>query len=179
MFLLLSVCIFSCKSRCDDNTVKQIMGHWYKKQLLFPEKMNLINKDSTKSGQSDTIRTDDAPFYVVHFFTADCDECINVLLTAQKFIQQHKDIRNVRFIFIASGPSDYYASQAIHKSGFTYPVFYEKEYFSFKKINDLPLSDKMYNTILINQKREILLFGGIFNNEKAAKLFFDIINCQS
>lgn len=171
--------LFGCRTDCSYDNVKQIMGTWYKQKIQFPDNIHLINKNTTPTGDTNHIVLKDSKYYVIHFFTADCDECINALLMAQKFISKHKDVCNVKYIFIASGPTAYYAENAIHKAGFSYPVYFEKDYYSFKKKNALPVSDKMYDTMLVNEQGEVLLFGGFFLNEKAEKLFSDIVKCES
>jgi hypothetical protein len=167
-----------CKQDCNIDAGKDIMGVWYKKPIHFPEKLELVNTGSGKNEIDSSINIAIAKFTIIHFFNADCDECVNVLLTAQKFIKQHPVSCNLQYIFIASGPSNVYVRDAIKRSNFSEPVYYEKAYYSFKKLNQLPLADKAYDTMLVNDAGELLLFGGAFGNAKAEDMFFNIVNCE-
>jgi hypothetical protein len=170
--------IAGCKQECDIEAGKEIMGVWYKQQMRFPERLELVNTQSGESMQNSTIDITKAKFSIIHFFNADCDECVNVLLTAQKFIKRYPVACNLQYIFIASGPSNVFVRDAIKKSNFSEPVYYEKAYYSFKKLNQFPLTDKAYDTMLINDKGELLLFAGVFNNSKAEDMALRIVNCK-
>lgn len=167
-----------CKEKCPDAKFRDIMGSFYKKEIRFPSEIELLNKNGTDSAFWSTINTQAPGYYILHFFMSDCDKCVNELLDIQKFMEVHKSASNVNYVFITSGPTKKYAQEAIEKAGFEMPVYYEKVYFSFKKLNNLPLADKLYNTMLIN-KNKVILFGEIFQNKKAEKLFFNAINTCS
>jgi hypothetical protein len=177
MCLVIAICSFSCNSTCSDKNIEHLMGSYYKKNILFPEKLELLRKAKSNNKSFDKVPIGASELTVIHFFSADCDECVNNLLLAQKFIQKNTNLCNVQYLFIASGPSKYYAENAIKKIHFKYPVYYEHEYFSYKKINALPVSDVLYNTLLINKKGQMLLFGGFFDNDKAYDLFTQIVKC--
>ena len=81
-------------------------------------------------------------------------------------------------MFIASAPTKLYVLDAIKKTGFPYPVHYEKQYYSFKNLNKLPLADELYNTMLLNANNEVLLFGAFYDNKKAERLFLKAIECE-
>lgn len=157
--------------------MKNLMGKWYMKDVLFPQKIKLINKDNAGDQHTDLISLDTNKYYVLHFFTADCDKCLNEVKMAQEFIEKNKDI-NVQYFFIASGPTDLYVSMAVNEAKFKYPVFYEYEYFSFKHLNGFPENDKLYNTMLLNGKHKLLFFGGFFTNPKATALLKRLINTK-
>jgi hypothetical protein len=172
---LLSLLGSSCRHDCAKDNLRQMMGDWYKKKISFPEKVELLG--TAQGMEKDKIVLSGASYYIVHFFMADCDKCINELLSIQKLVGRHKDETDVRYLFIASGPTQLYAKEAVEKSGFTLPVYYEKEYFSFKKKNGLPLADRLYNTMLLNSRHEVLAFGEMFQNKQAEALFYKTINC--
>lgn len=163
-----------CREKCPDSRIKKMMGSLYRKNILFPEKVELLNGNGGDSASQTRIDASEPVFYIVHFFMSDCDKCVNELRTIQRFMKKHSDISGVKYIFITSGPTKKYAKEAIEKSGFDQPVYYETEYFSFKKLNNLPLADRLYNTMLI-QNKQVILFGEVFQNEKAEEFFFDAI----
>jgi hypothetical protein len=135
-----------------------------------------LNKSGTDSTYWGQVNTKDASHHIVHFFMADCDKCIHELEDIQKFVNDHKESQDMKYLFIVSGPTKKYALDAIQQSGFTLPVYYEKEYFSFKKMNNLPLADRLYNTMLLDKEDQVILFGELFQNNKAEELFFNAIN---
>lgn len=151
------------------------MGDLYKKEIRFPSEVELLNKSGVDSSNWSAINTKEPVYYIVHFFMSDCDKCVNELLAIQEFIKKHNDSSNLKYIFITSGPTRKYAQEAVDKSGFTMPVYYEKTYFSFKKMNNLPLADRLYNTMLLKDNK-VILFGEIFQNKKAEDLFFNAVN---
>jgi hypothetical protein len=166
--------MIGCKEKCSDVKIRKMMGNLYKKEILFPPSIELLNKNGTDSVYWAKVNTKDPCYYIVHFFMSDCDKCIHELQNIQNFMNNHKKTVNVKYIFITSGPTKKYAQEAIEKAGFLPPVYYEKEYFSFKTINNLPKADRLYNTMLLNNNK-VILFGEIFQNEKAEKLFFNTI----
>ncbi len=176
LLLISLINFYSCKKSCRNQEIQKIMGDLYKRKIAFPEQIELLNKSGVDAAWWSKINTTEPVYYIVHFFMADCDKCVNELQQAQQFIEKHKTTAGVRYIFIASGPTRLFAEEAIHKAGFTMPVYYEKEYFSFKKLNNLPLADRLYNTMLLNNRNEVILFGELFQNKKAETLFFNAID---
>lgn len=177
-FLILFSCTQNCKEK--EEEVKTIMHTWYKKKINFPrnieylsfEKITQPNKNKVEN-KVPTLKK----YTIVHFFTADCDKCIDELKLIISSIQRHPINNNVDYIFIASAPTKKYVVDAITETNFPYPVYYEKEYYSFKKMNHLPLNDEIFNTMILNKKQEVILFGGFYANEKAQKLFRNIVEC--
>ena len=166
----------SCGYKCPEQRCKALMGDMYLKKISFPASVELLNRKDADSADWYHIGIKDPAYYIVHFFMADCDKCVHELEQIRAFIEKHRDTRNVRYLFIASGPTNVYARDAVRNIGFDLPVYYEREYFSFKKMNDLPLADRLYNTMLINERGELLLVGEIFQNRQAEQLFFNTIN---
>jgi hypothetical protein len=44
-------------------------------------------------------------------------------------------------------------------------------------MNKLPLSEDVYNTMLLNTQQEVILFGAFYDNDKAKKLYSKAIEC--
>jgi len=172
--VFIALIAISCSKTCGDvqREVRSMMGVNYKKQIVFPEEMEIINPAADPAGLSSAKR-----YKIVHFFTADCNECINELAYIQSFLETNPATEVIDLIFIASGPTKYYVAEAVEKIKFSYPTFYEKQYFSFKLLNNLPLDQDVYNTMILNDKNEVLLFGSYFSNQKAKKLFSEILKC--
>jgi len=166
--LLISV---SCRQESAFDTAREFMGHWYKQTIMLPKKLELVNKNGIDQKYWNEINLAGSKYFVLHYFTADCDKCVQELLTAQRFIHTHPQFKNVKFIFIACGPTTAFVADAIHKSGFTLPVYFDKKYFSFKMINNLPLSDMLYDTMLLNDRKQVILFGSVFDNKMAEDLY--------
>lgn len=180
-FFLIYCFIFftSCKNKCENiqQETKTMMKSWYKKKIFFPSNMEkLINVSSTNNKISDLINMQG--YTIVHFFTADCDKCIDELSTIKKSLQNLPENPNVNFVFIASAPTKLYVSDAIKKINFPYPIYYEREYYSFKTINKLPVSDNLYNTMILNNNSEVILFGAFYDNDKAKSLYSKILICN-
>lgn len=174
-FLVLSV---SCKNECENvqQEAKKMMKNWYKKKIVFPSDMEKLTNstDNYETGDLSALKR----YTIVHFFTADCDKCINELNEIKKSLQNIPENENISHVFIASAPTKIYVSDAIKKTNFPYPIYYESEYYSFKMMNMLPVSDDLYNTMLLNAKHEVLLFGAFYNNKKAETLYSKIIECN-
>ncbi|MGC4128073.1 MAG: hypothetical protein QM564_00625 [Bergeyella sp.] len=175
--LFCSILFFtSCKNDCENNKeeIKTIMRDWYKKKIIFPQNMEVLKYNPTTNNENQTILK---KYTIVHFFTADCDKCINELLHIKSFLEKNPS-KNIDYIFIASAPTKIYVSDAIKKIKFPYPIYYEKQYYSFKTINKLPLSDNIFDTMLLNKNQEVILFGAFYDNEKAERLYSKTVECN-
>lgn len=174
IFGLLTIITLSCRDNCEvtNQDVKSLMGANYKKEILFPMDMELVNLNMPLANV--TVKK---PYKIVYFFTADCKECINELAEIQSFLSENPIKDSVDFIFIASGPTNHFVAEAVENIKFEYAVFYEKIYFSFKNMNDLELDQVLYNTMILNNQNKVLLFGSYFFNQKAQRLFSDILKC--
>jgi hypothetical protein len=174
--IILSLC--SCGKECAEKVAEDIMGKWHHQQVKFPEKLELLNENKIADGFKVNIDSlaNGADFYIIHYFDANCDKCVHELSMAQQFIESHPARGNVKYIFIADGTHKTWAQQAIDSLHFRYPVYFEKVYTEFKKINKFPLNSSVHNTSLMNNKNELLLLGAFFNNEKAEDLYYGIID---
>lgn len=174
MPILIAFVAISCADTCGDvqYEIKSIMGANYKKEIIFPKEMELVNP-----AEHPTNGPTGKKYKIVHFFTADCNKCVNELTHIQSFLRSNHVRDSIDLIFIASGPTKHYVAEAVAKIKFEYPIFYEQQYFSFKLMNDLPLEKEVYNTMILNDKNKVFLFGSYFSNRKAEKLFSKIIQC--
>lgn len=172
--LLLLQC--ACSKSVEERT-KEIMGELYKKNIKIPADLVLLNPEAVDREYKISLQKEsNTNYYVVHYFEADCEKCINELRKAQDFILKTKDmLPETKFIFIADSPTEIFAKKAIEDLKFQFPVFYEKDYAKYKKINSFPIGNSTYNTALLNEKHQLLLLGSLFNNEKAESLYKDII----
>lgn len=154
------------------------MQTWYKKKINFPKGVETLSLKNY-GGQNNLENKIHAlkRYTIVHFFTADCPKCVNELKLIISSIKTNPMNKNVDYIFIASAPINKYVIDAIEETKFPYTIYYEKEYYSFKKMYNFPLTDEIYNTMILNKNQEVLLFGGFYANEKAQKLFRDIVQC--
>lgn len=170
--------MISCKNDCENTQieVQTLMKKWYKKKISLPEEMKIL-KDNAIEYKNDVDLSEPKKYTILHFFTADCDKCVNELLMIKTALQNYPKNSKIDYVFIASAPTEIYVLDAIKKTKFPYPIYYEKEYYSFKMMNDLPLSDNLYDTMLLNENQEVLLFGAFYNNEKAKKLYSEVIKC--
>lgn len=174
-------CLCSCYNRCEktQKEIKSIMQNWYKKDIIFPTKMKkFLYQNSTHTVTSSLSQPTLHKYTIVHFFTADCDKCIHELEMIQTFLKSNSFNKSINYVFIASAPTPIYIENAIKETEFPYPIFYEKEYFSFKRINDLPIYDNVFNTMLLNGKNQVILFGAFYNNQKAKNLYKNAIDCN-
>lgn len=179
-FLLCCFAFFiSCKNDCENiqQETKKMMKGWYQKKIIFPSDLEKLINDSTTSNKISAL-SNLKGYTIVHFFTADCDKCIYELNIIKKSLQNLPKNPNINFVFIASAPTKMYISDAIKKINFPYPIYYEREYYSFKTINKLPVSDDLYNTMILNNDSEVILFGAFYDNDKAKSLYSKIIECN-
>lgn len=180
-YILLLLVFFgmSCRDKCENtqSEIQSLMKDLYKKKINFPTEMEILKDSSVLNSNTVEIKLS-KKFTIVHFFTADCDKCVNELLKIQSSLNKIGKDTNVDFMFIASAPTKVYVLDAIKKTHFSYPVYYEKRYYSFKTINKLPLSDELYNTMLLNSKNETILFGAFYDNKKAENLYLKAIECD-
>ncbi|MDO5616331.1 MAG: hypothetical protein Q4G16_09085 [Cruoricaptor ignavus] len=173
MLVLSLLIIFgSCEKKCEDINIeiKEIMGEWYRKKILFPKEMTLLNNPKYNI-------TENKNFTIVHFFAADCDKCIDELNKILFTLNDNDMQSQVNIIFISSAPSKNHVLDVIEKVEMVFPVFYDKHYYSYKLSNDFPISEEAYNTVLLNSKNEILIFGAFYDNSKALELYLKAINC--
>jgi hypothetical protein len=182
IFLVVLLSIFaSCKQyNCSGPAIKKMMGVWYNKQVNFNKGWKLVNKEYSNAPDSFDIAQAGTQYCVVHYFVADCDKCINDLLHVQSFLEKNKGkYPNTSFLFIATGATDIYVRNAIKKSRFQFPLYFEQDFMAFKKINNFPLDDDLSNTLIMNKNGKLLLFGSFYDNEDAQQLYGDIINCPN
>lgn len=178
-FILLFLLLHACDSTCPLKEAQNLMGNWYLKPLIFPDGLRLLNQRLTEKGNNFDIKKGHHNKFILHYFLADCDKCVNELAAIQAYLGQNKEKYNdVSFVFVATGPVDNYVKDAIQKLHFSYPVYFERDYQSFKLINKLPLDDKLYDTMLVDEKNQLLIFGAFYNNLKAEKLYTGILNCE-
>jgi hypothetical protein len=177
--ILFSLSQLSCKNSCVkvNQEAQLLMKDLYLKKINFPDQMEKL-KDETVSFKQYNDSIDPSKYTIVHFFTADCDKCVNELSKIQKALTSYSKDLDVNFFFIASAPTKIFVKEAINKIHFQYPIYYEKKYFGFKSMNNLPLEDDLYNTMLINNENKVVLFGAFYSNEKAQRLFKSIIECS-
>src|ERR1700678_2647930 len=123
--IIFQVCFNSCSNKCTDTNERDIMGHWYKRKLLLPGGWELLDSGAVKPKLLINIDSPNAKFYVLHYFMADCDKCVNELLRAQTFIEKNQNkFPNVKFVFVATGPTSYYIKEAIKKANFEFPLYF-------------------------------------------------------
>lgn len=180
LFFSVFTLLISCKNDNCENTqkeVKMIMGQLYKRKINFPANMKVL-MDSSIIKEKIPSQPKLKNYTIVHFFTADCDKCVNELKMIQKSLKNNLNNAKISYIFISSAPTPAYVTDAIKKTKFPYPIYYEKEYYSFKIMNALPISDNVYDTMLLNSNQEVILFGAFYDNEKARLLYSKVIECQ-
>lgn len=179
ILLLLVLGGTSCRDKCEgtQSEIQALMKDLYKKKITFPTEIEILKDSSVLRSNNVEIRPM-KKFTIVHFFTADCDKCVNELLKIQSSLKKIGKESNVDFMFITSAPTKVYVLDAIKKTNFSYPIYYEKRYYSFKTINKLPLADELYNTMLLNSKNETILFGAFYDNNKAENLYLKAIKCD-
>jgi hypothetical protein len=172
--------IVSCNQDCYDANAKKIMGELYKRKITLPKNLTLMNARYVAEKNTINFNNPDFDFYVLKLFSMDCDKCINSLKMAQDYINKNNSIGNrVKYIFIASGYTNVYVKEAIEKFRFEYPLYETKNYNAFYTDNDLPAGNEgTYGTMLIDSNDELILFGSVYDNEKAQKLYSAIFNCK-
>lgn len=172
-FCILSSC--NQEVPCDD--VKKLMGDWYKKELSFNDlkKISIYNKLDTLSFDLHN-RNLEEKYYMVHYFDANCDQCIKELEKIQKFMESHSMYKNLEYIFIANAVSEVYLVEAMEELDIKFPIYFDEEYKGYKQKNGFPLEENIFNTLLINHKAEILLFGAPFDNATAEIFYLQVIN---
>jgi hypothetical protein len=170
-FLFFCIVNQACVEEKAENISRKIMGRWYKREIIIPKSLKLINQ-SINFNLKDLDK--ESEWYVLHYFEGDCDKCVNDLQFAQQFILEHKN-NKLKYIFIGCASTEFFIKEAIKDIKFKFPIYFDKNCNSFKKINNIPVDDPLYNTMLINNKRQIYLFGSIFRNKKAEKLYMQLI----
>lgn len=181
--ILFCCCIFfnSCKEDCADSQkeIKTIMKGWYKKKIILPQDMEVLTNNKLNNDQEIFNKPPKNNNYsIIHFFTADCDKCVNELLMIKASLKTTSNSKNINYIFIASAPTKAFVIDAIKKTDFPYPIYYEKQYYSFKTINKFPVSDDVFDTMLLNSNQEVILFGAFYDNDKAKNLYAKAIECN-
>jgi hypothetical protein len=176
IYCLLLASLASCNSGgFSEKQLQEVMGSRFRNKIEIPERIELVNPQSQASATSLAGNTGNDRYKIIHFFTADCEKCVEELTKAQVFINTKGKLDKLDYYFIASGPTVTYVRDAIEKSGFSKPVYFEKKYFSFKLLNQLPIDSNQYNTMLLNSRNELLLFGAFFDNEKAQEFLYKTI----
>lgn len=158
------------------------MGNWYMQKIKIPDSLRLICKGD-KSDSFDIYKPN-TKFYILHYFNADCDKCINEVKQAKHLLDSIKgNLKDVKFVFIASGfiDLDNYVKRAIQETKFNYPIYYEDNYLNFKIVNKLSLDNQKsaYNTMLLDSQNRVLLFGAFYDNPDAFKIYTNLIDCMN
>ncbi|AMP98042.1 hypothetical protein AY601_1115 [Pedobacter cryoconitis] len=169
----------SCRQSCSKDEAKKVMGDWFLRKIELPENMRLINSENVDEKLEFNIYTKKSHKYILHYFLADCDKCVNELQEIQSYFNAHKEqYKDTKLLLIATGPIDLYVKDAAKKLNFQYPIYFDKDYQSFKISNKLPLGDKLYNTMLLDGDDKLLIFGAFYSNSKAEKLYEGLISCD-
>lgn len=170
----------ACRHTCRQDEVRSAMGTWYKKKILFPADWKLLNGPEVDRRFAFDVYNPKKGFFVLHWLMADCDKCIYDLLKARDMIARKSAASpDLKYVFIASGATNAYVKEAIEKSHFQYPVYFENRFNEFKDVNKFPPEDNMYNTMLLDRQDEVILFGAYYDNDEARKIFDDIIKCNN
>jgi hypothetical protein len=156
------------------------MGQWYRKKMTIPTTWKLINNDRIEARYAFNVESPNKDYYILHYFQADCDKCVYFLSKASESIKNNKgQYPNLRYVFVGTGTSSHFIEEALKKIDFPFPLYFEEDFNKFRILNNLPIDeDGLYNTMLLNIKNELLLFGSYYDNDKAQKLFTSIINCK-
>src|SRR5687767_9050401 len=140
MPVLLFFTIASCKEQsCEDLAAvqKKIMEGWYMKRIKVPANLSVINAGD-RSNAVDLYHLDTGKLYILEYFDATCDKCIDHVKRSNRMLDSIKhQFNNVRYVFIATGIVDVYVKKAIKDAGFTYPMYFENDYLNFRKINNI------------------------------------------
>lgn len=136
-FLLGFILLFtSCKNECDStrSEIRGIMKTWYKKRVEFPSNMEILTNSLTSDHQNiEKALTTKKSYTIVHFFTADCDKCVNELKMIQSGLKNMPENKDVDYIFIASAPTKTYVLDAIKKLTFLTPFIMSNNTFLLKQ----------------------------------------------
>lgn len=169
----------ACQTICTEDDAKKIMGNWFLQKITFPQEMPLINAKAVKQEFHFDFTEDRPQRYIVHYIMADCDKCVNELKEIQNYLRKNRQkYLDTKFVFIATGPIDIYVKEAADAIKFEYPIYFNKEYQSFKVINKLPIDDKLYDNMLLDSQDRLLVFGAFYNNSKAENLYQGLLKCD-
>ncbi|WP_026968172.1 hypothetical protein [Algoriphagus terrigena] len=162
------------KSDCIDP--EKLMGDWYKQKINFEnyQKVNSTFYNGTEFIDLSNLESSNYEYFLVHYFDANCDKCVNELTKVEKYKELSSE--SLGFILIANAHTEIYIQEAVERKKFALPVFYDENFQNFKRINNFPLDDFGFNTFLMNKNGELILFGTPFENEKAIAAFNSIIN---
>lgn len=165
LLILVLLVNVSCLRKSANDQVRTLMQSDFKKQIKFHEKMVPVKN----------ARDVNKKYYIIHYFSADCDKCINRLREIKKFMDKNKDLPiDYRFIFTA--PTDYFVKQALKSVKIEYPIYWDKEFWGFQIVNGIPIQEPKYETMLLNEKNELILYGHFFDNQKAYDLLTNFLN---
>lgn len=166
IFLVLILFVnVSCSRRSATDQVMKVMQSDFKKQIKFHEKMTPVKNE----------RDVNENYYILHYFSADCDKCINRLRGIKEFMDKNKDLP-VDYKFIFTAPTDYFVNQALKNVNIEYPIYWDKEFWGFQIVNGIPIDEPKYETMLLNKNNELILYGHFFDNPKAYDLLKNFLN---
>lgn len=159
-------------------TAKELMQERYMQQIRFTNKMSLAKPHGKFQFPAcfSTPWDTSSKYKVIHYIDADCSSCREELLLIQKKILQFCPKNAVKFVIVSSSLTSSAIEHLMDKNRLQIPIYYDIGYRTFKKINQLPIDDYLYNTMLVSKHNKVVLFGSFFHNEEAEKLFFKIIN---
>jgi hypothetical protein len=121
IFFLLFACSMAagCRSEADrtGSEIRLLMKDLYKKKISFPLEMEVLT-DGNISAAHILSASLANKYKIVHFFTADCDKCINELKKIRSALEGMEKNSAVDLVFIASAPTKVYVQDAIRKIRF-------------------------------------------------------------
>ena len=181
--VLLIAMFCACTSHCPNDKLKELMGDLYRVKISIPDSLKLLNPSFKNNAEIYSLNNDyfaGADFFILYYFDASCSDCVKNLMEIKALYEENEQINNsnVKYIIIGTSTSSNYLAEALTNYNFPLPVYYEEKYNNFKKLNNLELYNNLYNTAVLNEKKEVLLFGSFFNNKKAEKMLLKIINCS-
>lgn len=175
VFITCLLVLDSCKVNCDFETNKTVLKERFLSKVNIPEH-ELLSTGTQQVEPTISKELRKKRFTILHFFTADCSNCIDELRLIQHYLAKYKN-EEVNYIFFAGAPTRFYAQEAIDKLKFPYPVYFEQTYFSYKNANNFPLADKAYNTLLLDKQGKLLALGAFYDNKMARDLYDATIAC--
>lgn len=166
----LTCLLFSCNNS-RENEVALSLEEWIGKELIIPDDLIYIIKE-------DTVSYDIYSSNYKIFTFIDSSQCTSCSLKLQQWANIMEEFsilteEGVNLIMILSPSNEADAHLALYRSGFKYPVSFDRER-SVKRLNALS-SDNLFHTFLLDADNRIVAVGNPATNPNVKKLYKNII----
>lgn len=168
-------CEKNSKSKLEETSLKSIVEKNLGNKLILPN--HLISYRSFPNIIADSLEMSYANFKIFTHIDVSCSTCIDGIKSWDSLVPQFTSLRTSIFV-ICSSKDRFELIKNIFESnyveGFSYPIFFDQKN-EFIEKNPFMKESRHFETVLTDNKNNIILMGNPIYSEKTKELYFSEI----